>query len=95
MTTEAGGEGRLQQPRSRTMSEADANDPSRGNVAIRIDKETVARLDALAPHVSTPGRRATRSDTLRSVIMLGLRVAEIDPKTLSLPFNNPKKPPKE
>jgi len=42
------------------------------HVAVRLDDETIARVDALIPLLSTPWRRARRSDVLRALILAGL-----------------------
>jgi len=47
-------------------------------VAVRLDDALVARMDALLPRLSRPGMRATRSDALRAVLLLGLAEAEKD-----------------
>jgi hypothetical protein len=41
-----------------------------------FDAATAARLDKLVPLFSTPSRRASRSEVLREVILLGLRIEE-------------------
>ncbi len=38
-------------------------------VSVRLDGETLARVDALAPAFSKEWRRATRSDVLRILIL--------------------------
>lgn len=48
----------------------------KGHVAVRLDAETIARLDALLALYALPGRTATRSDGLRAVILAGLAVEE-------------------
>jgi hypothetical protein len=45
-------------------------------VAVRLTDLTIARLDALLPLYTLPGRPATRSDGLRAVILAGLEVEE-------------------
>ena len=65
------------------MSESDLESFPRGHVAVYLDKAIVARLDALARHLSTPSRPITRSDALRALALLGLAVAEIDPEMLA------------
>lgn len=47
------------------------------HVAVRLDEETLAQVDALVPALSTPWRRARRSDVLRALIHAGL---EAQPK---------------
>ena len=42
------------------------------HVAVRLDEETLAQVDALIPQLSTPWRRAGRSDVLRALIHAGL-----------------------
>ena len=42
---------------------------STNHVSVRLDAETIARVDALAPQFSTPWRPATRSDVLRGLIL--------------------------
>ncbi|MFT3764771.1 MAG: hypothetical protein QM820_04535 [Minicystis sp.] len=46
------------------------------HVAVRLDAETIARLDALIPAMSTEWRTAKRSDALRKVILSGLAAIE-------------------
>ncbi|MEO7327979.1 MAG: ribbon-helix-helix domain-containing protein, partial [Minicystis sp.] len=45
---------------------------SNNHVSVRLDAETMARVDALAPLFSTHWRRATRSDILRGLILSAL-----------------------
>jgi len=45
---------------------------STNHVSVRLDARTVARVDALAPQLSTEWRRATRSDVLRALILSAL-----------------------
>jgi len=42
------------------------------HVAVRLDEQTLARVDALIPVLSTAWRRAKRSDVLRALIHAGL-----------------------
>jgi hypothetical protein len=42
------------------------------HVAVRLDEPTLARVDALIPGLSTPWRKAKRSDVLRALIHAGL-----------------------
>jgi hypothetical protein len=42
------------------------------HVAVRLDDETIAQVDALIPAFSTPWRPARRSDVLRALIRAGL-----------------------
>ena len=48
----------------------------KGHVAVRLNEATIARLDALLPMYTLPGRAATRSDGLRAVILAGLDAEE-------------------
>ena len=48
----------------------------KGHVAVRLDQDTIVRLDALLHLYALPGRSATRSDGLRAVILAGLEVEE-------------------
>lgn len=45
---------------------------STNHVSVRLDAETIARIDALAPQFSTQFRLATRSDVLRALILTAL-----------------------
>jgi hypothetical protein len=45
---------------------------STSHVSVRLDAETIARVDALAPQFSTHWRPATRSDVLRALILTAL-----------------------
>ena len=49
---------------------------STNHVSVRLDAEIIARLDALAPQLSTEFRLATRSDVLRALILTALASAE-------------------
>ena len=42
------------------------------HVAVRIDEQTLVRVDGLIPALSTPWRTAKRSDVLRALIHAGL-----------------------
>jgi hypothetical protein len=42
------------------------------HVAVRLDEQTLLRVDALIPALSTPWRPAKRSDVLRALILAGL-----------------------
>jgi hypothetical protein len=46
------------------------------HIAVRIDTETVARVDALVPGLSSAWHRAKRSDALRYLILAGLAAVE-------------------
>lgn len=60
------------------MTMPDSNDQGqrKGHVAVRLDNEIIGRIDSLLPLYALPGRRATRSDGLRAVILAGLEVEE-------------------
>jgi hypothetical protein len=49
---------------------------STNHVSVRLDAETIARIDALAPQLSTEFRLATRSDVLRALILTALAAAQ-------------------
>ncbi len=44
------------------------------HVAVRLDEQTLARVDALIPAFTTPWHPAKRSDVLRALIHAGLAV---------------------
>jgi hypothetical protein len=50
--------------------------PRKEHVAVRLDPETIAALDALLPLYALPGRPPTRSDALRAVILAGIDVEQ-------------------
>jgi hypothetical protein len=66
------------------MTKSDPKDLRRGHVAVRLDEATIARMDALLKHLALPGRDATRTDALRSVIFLGLELGEKEPERLRM-----------
>lgn len=45
--------------------------------ALRLDKDLLARVDALAPRFNLPGRPGTRSDALRALVLAGLEQPEL------------------
>ena len=47
------------------------------HVRVRLDRSTIARVDALIPHVRTKGRKVTRSDVLRALIANALEKNEL------------------
>jgi len=49
---------------------------STNHVSVRLDQETMARVDALVPLFSTRWRLATRSDILRALILSALDACE-------------------
>jgi hypothetical protein len=60
------------------------------HVAVRLDEQTLVRVDALIPSLSTPWRKAKRSDVLRALIHAGLEAeTEGGPE-----FIKPRKRPK-
>jgi metal-responsive CopG/Arc/MetJ family transcriptional regulator len=46
------------------------------HVAVRLDAELLARIDALVPGLSSQWHGATRSDALRHAIVEGLRAID-------------------
>jgi hypothetical protein len=46
------------------------------HVAVRVDLDTLARIDAQVPALSTPWHTAKRSDALRLLIVTGLDTIE-------------------
>lgn len=46
---------------------------TKDHVAVRLDPDTVMRVDALQPFLATQWREATRSDVLRLLLLDGLR----------------------
>lgn len=52
------------------------------HVAVRLDEETLARIDALAAKLSTEWHDATRSEALRLLIGEALARLEGDPELL-------------
>lgn len=49
-------------------------------LGIRMDADTVRRLDAAAAKLSMPGLPLTRTDALRMAVMEGLRKIEAEEK---------------
>jgi uncharacterized membrane protein len=65
-----------------TMSEStEKKDHVAGHVAVRLDAEILARLEALRPRMSKELHNATPSDVLRSVILAGLALKERETET--------------
>jgi len=62
---------------------------SRQHTSVRIDNETLARIEAVREHLSTEWRDATTSDVLRALIYMGLRVME--KKYMGKAQKNPRK----
>lgn len=48
------------------------------SIAVRLDLDTLARVDALEPQFSTKARDASRSKILRELILVGLKIMESD-----------------
>jgi hypothetical protein len=46
------------------------------HIAVRVDLDTLARIDAQIPALSTPWHTAKRSDALRLLIVTGLDTIE-------------------
>lgn len=55
------------------------------HVAVRLEPEAVARVDALIPRFTTPWRRATRSEVLRACILDALERFEVQEKADAKP----------
>jgi hypothetical protein len=53
------------------------------HVAVRLDEETLARIDALRSKLSTEWHEATRSDALRLLLVDALARLESDPEALA------------
>lgn len=58
---------------------------STNHVSVRLDQETMARVDALVPLFSTRWRLATRSDILRALILSALEACERGEQPLQPP----------
>ena len=54
----------------------------RPHIAVRADEDVVARIGALIAVLSMPWRKATRSDALRVVLLIGLARLDAEPKLL-------------
>ena len=52
------------------------------HVAVRLDEATIARVEALVPHITSGRHEATRSDVMRLLITDGLVRVERDPRLL-------------
>ena len=52
------------------------------HVAVRLDEATIARVEALVPHLPSGRHEATRSDVMRLLITDGLVRVEKDPRLL-------------
>ena len=57
-----------------------SNNPPIEAADIPLDDAVVARIDALAPLFSPPGRKATRSDVLERLTLDALERVEKDPQ---------------
>jgi hypothetical protein len=55
-------------------------DPEKNHVAVRLDAATLARIDALAPLLSSASSAATRSEVLRALLLTALEDAEKAPE---------------
>jgi hypothetical protein len=53
--------------------------PEQTHVAVRLDTATLARIDALAPLLSSEWHTATRSEVLRALLLVSLEDAEKHP----------------
>jgi len=52
------------------------------HVAVRLDEATIARVEALVPHITQARHDATRSDVLGLLVKASLPHAENDPSFL-------------
>jgi predicted DNA-binding protein len=57
------------------MAEHDTKTPT-NHVAVRLDPEDLARLDALRARMRMPSHQATQSDVLRAAIRKGIEALE-------------------
>ena len=64
------------------MTNLDPIPKKRGHVAVRIDDETLSRVDALLPELSSPWHQAKRSDALRALILEALDARDRNAKTV-------------
>jgi hypothetical protein len=53
--------------------------PPLQQISVRLDDDTLARIDALLPVYDTTAREGRRSDVLRDAIARGLKSFERDP----------------
>jgi Arc/MetJ-type ribon-helix-helix transcriptional regulator len=51
----------------------------KNHVSVRLDADTLARVEALIPLVQVEGRTATRSDVVRALVLRGLDLQEAAP----------------
>src|SRR5271154_2419114 len=75
--------------RARAMPAPNEKALRKGHVAVRLDPATIARLDALLPLYTLPGRSPTRSDGLRAAILAGIEVEERRLATSTSPSPGP------
>jgi hypothetical protein len=62
------------------------------HVAVRLDEQTLVRVDALIPSLSTPWRKAKRSDVLRALIHAGLQAGlQAETRSTGTDFAKPRK----
>ncbi len=64
------------------------------HVSVRLDAETLARVDALGPLFSTKWRPATRSDILRALILSALEQIEAERAGAAEQPSRPRKRPR-
>ncbi|MFO0761137.1 MAG: hypothetical protein U0359_31960 [Byssovorax sp.] len=57
--------------------------PARIHAGVRLDAEVVAKARALIPELSTTWRKATLTDVLRHLVLLGLDRVEERKKSVS------------
>ncbi len=65
---------------------------STNHVSVRLDAETIARIDGMAPQFSTQFRRATRSDVLRALILTALAGSQPPEPAIDDPAEPPTQP---
>jgi predicted DNA-binding protein len=53
-------------------------DEPKEQIAIRLERATLKRLDALAQKLERPGESLTRADALRMALARGIEVLEAD-----------------
>jgi len=58
-------------------------------VAVRLDEETMDRIEALVPSLSTDWRKAKRADALRKLILSGLAAEEARQRSTAPPAPPP------
>ncbi len=62
-------------------------------IALRIEDELLAEIDALVPLLSTPWRKMTRSDVLRAAVIMGLPSLRDQARAMASAFARSAAPP--